>query len=151
MNFNLNLIAKNGTKNEIQKIIETIKLTYEENEENENYIQKIINLKNEQKYSPLHISIFARYFTSLHFLFFFLSSFSSHFTSNFFSLLFKKRNLETFTALIEFGSDINSKCHGTPPLHLSIVMTTLPGGYEFGITCALKLIAEGCDLNAKVL
>lgn len=61
------------------------------------------------------------------------------------------RNLETFTYLVEAGCDVNSKCHGTSPLHLSIATAILPnGGYELGLTCALKLISSSCDLNAKV-
>jgi hypothetical protein len=53
--------------------------------------------------------------------------------------------------LLENGCDVNMKCHGTPPLHLALTTTVLPGGYEFGITCALKLVAQDCDINAKVL
>lgn len=90
------------------------------------------------------------FFLFLLFLYILFSSLFSSFSS-LFCFVLSNRNLEVFSTLIEFGSDVNSKCHGTPPLHLSIVTATLPSGYEFGLTCALKLIAEGCDLTAKVL
>ena len=53
--------------------------------------------------------------------------------------------------LVENGCDINIKCHGTPPLHLTLTTTVLPGGYEFGLSAALKLLSMGCDVNAKVV
>eukprot|EP00602_Paraphysomonas_sp_CaronLab_P002589 CAMPEP_0185019948 /NCGR_PEP_ID=MMETSP1103-20130426/2532_1 /TAXON_ID=36769 /ORGANISM="Paraphysomonas bandaiensis, Strain Caron Lab Isolate" /LENGTH=895 /DNA_ID=CAMNT_0027550535 /DNA_START=54 /DNA_END=2741 /DNA_ORIENTATION=- len=59
------------------------------------------------------------------------------------------RNLETFTFIVESGGDINMKCHGTPPLHLAISTAILPGGFDFGISCALKLLTLGCDIDAK--
>ena len=57
--MNLHEIAKNGTHYDIQTFFETLKLNTSSDEYLE-AIQTIINTKNNQKYSPLHCSIFAR-------------------------------------------------------------------------------------------
>lgn len=60
------------------------------------------------------------------------------------------RNIGAFKALVEFGADVNTKCHGTPPLHLIIRTMAQPAGYEFGLECLnLLLKSEEINLLAK--
>ena len=52
---------------------------------------------------------------------------------------------------IDLGADVNLKCHGTPSLHLAIMIAALPGGEDFGFSASSLILHNSCDLTAKVL
>jgi ankyrin repeat protein len=132
--MDLHEIARNGTPDEIQSYFERLNANSSDSEQFQEYVRAFINTKNDNKYSPLHCSIFSR----------------SFFASSATSLTFL-RNTEIFSYLIDKGCDVNSKCHGSSPLHLLIATAILPnGGEEFGLSCASALISAGCDLLSKV-
>ena len=52
--------------------------------------------------------------------------------------------------LIDLGADVNLKCHGTPSLHLAVMMGSLPDALEFAKEAAKVILNSSCDLSAKV-
>ncbi len=70
----------------------------------ESAVQVLVNRRNDQKYTALHIAIFSR-------------------------------NLAAVKLLVEYGADINAKCHGIPCIHLALSSAVLPQGGVFGREC----------------
>lgn len=97
-----------------------------ESEEN----RYVVNSKNSDKYTPLHVAIFAR----LKKIFCF-SSFSSCL-----NILFFIRNWKAVELLIENDADINAKCYGTPPAILALQAATVADGKEFGLNVFQRII-----------
>ncbi len=61
------------------------------------------------------------------------------------------RNLDAVELFIDLGADVNLKCHGTPSLHLAIMISSLPEGLAFGCAAASIILNSSCDLSAKVI
>lgn len=102
-----------------------------------------INRRNEKKYTPLHTALFFRYlyFGTLHQIC----------TRVFISPpCILRRNLDAIEVFIDLGADVNLKCHGTPSIHLAIMIAALPGGLDFGSQAATLILTNSCDLTAKV-
>lgn len=60
------------------------------------------------------------------------------------------RNSNAVKVLIDFGADVNTKCHGTPATHLLLNMVALPHTEDFALkSLKLLLAADGVDVNAK--
>lgn len=57
--------------------------------------------------------------------------------------------LPMMEVLVANGGDVNTKCHGTPSLHLALTSAVLPGNTEFGIKAVTLLLENGADLTAK--
>lgn len=86
-------------------------------------IAYFLNRKNFQKYNGFHVAIFQRNFAAVKF----------------------------FCGLpLDYGFDINAKCHGTPPLHLLLFVAALPNGLNFAHS-SMKVLLENnrYDLSAK--
>lgn len=61
------------------------------------------------------------------------------------------RNKDVFDFLVENGANVNTPCHGTPPMHLLLHIRCLPHGVEFADHCWPKLISsESFDFASKV-
>jgi len=127
----LQKIAKVGSRDDLEAILNNIGPETDRRA----IIASLLNSKNSLKYSVLHTALFSR---------FFLCGF------NFFSNFRFSRNIEVFNSLIDYGSDIDAKCNGTPVLHLAITTMTLPNGDRFGFSCLEKLINNGVDISCKV-
>lgn len=52
--------------------------------------------------------------------------------------------------LLNFGADANAKCHGIPPLHLTLRTASLPDGHDFGIAAFKSLLQHNANTLAKV-
>lgn len=53
--------------------------------------------------------------------------------------------------MLDYGVDVNTKCHGTPLLHLALYTIGLPNGQEFGKECFNYMFQIPlCDIAAKV-
>lgn len=58
--------------------------------------------------------------------------------------------MDAIEVFIDLGADVNLKCHGTPSIHLAVMVAALPGGLEFGSAAASLILTNSCDLTAKV-
>lgn len=61
------------------------------------------------------------------------------------------RNAIALEALLTGGVDPDAKCHGTPPLHLTVRSAAQPQGFEFGSHATTILVQAKANCNAKVL
>ena len=61
-----------------------------------------------------------------------------------------RRNLDLVKLLIRFGADVNTKCCGTPSLHLALFTTMLPEGKDFGLQCFDVLLQNSANILLKV-
>ena len=60
------------------------------------------------------------------------------------------RNVEAFMLLIEYGADINLKCHGSPCMHLILATAILPDSHEKMMKCFEYILSnEQLDILAK--
>eukprot|EP01039_Chlorochromonas_danica_P004697 gene4697-5145_t len=86
----------------------------------------LVNQRNGEKYSPLHVAIF-------------------------------HRNIGAMKVLVEFGADVNAKCHGMTTLHLvaRTAAQPLPESVEpqtpsaFGLQALMLLLAAGANPLSK--
>lgn len=60
------------------------------------------------------------------------------------------RNTIALEALLASGADPDAKCHGTPPLHLTVRSAAQPQGFEFGSHTTTILVQAKANCNAKV-
>lgn len=61
-----------------------------------------------------------------------------------------KRKLDILKVLIQYGADVDMKCHGNPSIHLTLHGSLLPGGEKFSMQ-AFRLILENTgNISVKV-
>lgn len=60
------------------------------------------------------------------------------------------RNLDMVKLLLKFGADVNTKCCGTPSVHLALFSAVLPDGKDFGLQCFHVLVENSANLQLKV-
>ncbi len=101
-------------------------------------VQILLSEKDDSKYTPLHVAIFERLVAGL-----VIDAY------NFYHSWFS--NLTAVNILIEFGADVNVKCHGTPCLQLALRVGAQPDGFDFGFACfRLLMSSPDISLSAKV-
>jgi ankyrin repeat protein len=61
------------------------------------------------------------------------------------------RNYDAVAVLVQNGADVNTKCFGTPCIHLALTIAMLPDGYEFGLNCFNLFLEHIDNLTDKVI
>lgn len=61
------------------------------------------------------------------------------------------RNIEAIKILVQYGADVDLKCHGIPPLQLALSTAVQPGGQQFGYECFCFLLAHDANASCKVV
>ena len=108
-----------------------------QDEDSEQRLLHIINQKNSEKYSALHLAIFHRYvFATLN--------------EDVCYKSFFHRNEHLVQSLIKFGADIDAKCHGVPPVHLALRLASFPDSEHLGFAIFTCLAENGANLLLKV-
>ena len=60
------------------------------------------------------------------------------------------RNFDAVYTLVQNGADVNTKCFGTPCIHLALTIAMLPDGYSFGLNCFQLFLENVHNVTDKV-